>query len=293
MTLDGTASTGPALAYHWSAPGVTFDDPSSPTPTGLFPSGVTNVVLGITTGLATALDTVRVTVADTHAPTLALTVDPAVLWPPNHSLRDVSVTVDTRDGCDPHPALRLLSVTSSEPESGLEKGDAAPDIVGAETGTDDRAFSLRAERLGSGPGRTYEVCYEARDASGNATTECVTVAVPHDSRMRSGGAGRNSDAPLTDGTAARPGDAALVFSATVRPNPARLDAALDLTLPASGMVRVTIFDLAGHAVLIPVNGWRPAGHVTERLGPLRGPQVCWYRAEWRGQRVEGKLVVLR
>jgi len=39
---------------------------------------------------------------------------------------------------------------------------------------------LRADRLGSGPGRTYELTYVATDASGNAAPAQVVVTVPHD-----------------------------------------------------------------------------------------------------------------
>jgi hypothetical protein len=51
LKLNGRGSRDPDrqdLTFSWSAPGVTFDDPSSPTPTGTFPIGNTNVILTVT-----------------------------------------------------------------------------------------------------------------------------------------------------------------------------------------------------------------------------------------------------
>jgi hypothetical protein len=286
VTLDGSGSTGPDLRFHWSAPGVSFEDPGAPKPTGLFPAGISTVTLRVTSGVATVMDQTQVTVMDTGAPTLALMATPSVLWPPNGVLANISVAVDAHDGCDPHPAVRLLSVTSSEPDTSTEQGDVASDIVGAETGADDQAFSLRSERASNGPGRTYKACYEAKDASGNATVECVTITVPHDRSKR---AELSADTSL----AGESGHGAFAFSAAVRPNPAPRGASFALTLPRSGIVRVTIFDVAGNVVSRPVDGWRPAGRQVERLGSLRGPQVYWYRVEWQGRHIEGKFVTLR
>ena len=47
-------------------------------------------------------------------------------------------------------------------------------------GTDDRAFSLRAERDGNGTGRIYTVIYRVTDKSGNQTVKSAIVTVPHD-----------------------------------------------------------------------------------------------------------------
>lgn len=64
VKLNGRGSSDPdrqTITFSWSAPGVTFDDPSSPTPTGLFPVGNTNVVLTVTDEAGVSdHDTVRV-----------------------------------------------------------------------------------------------------------------------------------------------------------------------------------------------------------------------------------------
>jgi hypothetical protein len=78
------------------------------------------------------------------------------------------------DDLDPNPDLRLASIICND------DCVAADDIGGAELGTDDREFELRAERTGGGTGRTYTITYSATDASGNSTVAAATVLVPHD-----------------------------------------------------------------------------------------------------------------
>ncbi len=117
---------------------------------------------------------------DHTPPTLTITLSPVVLWPPNHQLQEVKATIDVKDDKDPNPTVRLLSIVSSEPDNGLGDGDVSDDIQEADLGTDDRRFLLRAERGGTGPGRTYTVIYEARDTAGNTTQGSVKVVAPHD-----------------------------------------------------------------------------------------------------------------
>ena len=133
----------------------------------------------------TAADAVPLQIRDVSAPTFTLSVSPSSLWPPNHTLREVTATIDVTDNCDPSPAVQLLSITSNEPETGfLGNGDRGPDIEGAAVGTDDRTCSLRAERAtGRGhTGRVYTIVYRVTDRSGNATDQSATVVVPTSAR---------------------------------------------------------------------------------------------------------------
>jgi len=115
--------------------------------------------------------------ADTTPPTLSVSLSPAVIWPPNHKMAVITATINVSDDTDPHPIVRLVSITCNEPI------DPATDIAGATFGTDDRQFSVRSERTGQRKeGRVYTVTYSATDVAGNGSTATATVHIPHDER---------------------------------------------------------------------------------------------------------------
>jgi hypothetical protein len=97
-----------------------------------------------------------------------------MLWPPNHRLRLVTVNISASDESG-SVAVTLVSVLSSEPDSGLGPEDVPNDIQGWATGTDDRSGSLRAERFGGS--RVYTLTYQAADPAGNTVRCETTVAV--------------------------------------------------------------------------------------------------------------------
>ncbi len=152
----------------------------------LFPLGDTLVTWTATDASSNAnSDGQLVTIEDTTAPfftTLELT--PALLWPPNHKLVTIDVNLAVDDICDAAPQVRLVSITSNQPDDDLGDGSTDGDIQGAEFGTDDRQFQLRAERSGviTGP-RVYTVVYEVADASGNSTQGVLEVIVPFAGEM--------------------------------------------------------------------------------------------------------------
>ena len=123
-------------------------------------------------------DSVQIQVEDNIPPTIDVELSPKVLWPPNHRMKNISVTAVVMDNC-PGPTFELVSVTSSEPDNGIADGNTVNDIQGAAVGTPDLSFRLRAERAGNGPGRVYTATYSATDASNNQAVDSDTVAVPH------------------------------------------------------------------------------------------------------------------
>ncbi|TNJ61361.1 hypothetical protein FE784_34375 [Paenibacillus hemerocallicola] len=111
---------------------------------------------------------------DATAPTLSLTASPSTIWPPDGRMVPITTTPEAADGGSGVATLTLVSITSNEPDEGT--GPAS--IQGASYGTDDREYSLLAERADTGSGRTYTIVYTVKDLAGNATTASVDVHVP-------------------------------------------------------------------------------------------------------------------
>ena len=112
---------------------------------------------------------------DTIAPTITCSASPNLLWPPNHELRPVTVSIAASDDSG-SVLVTLLSVQSNQADSGLDPQDAPGDIQGWALGTDDRSGLLRAERFGTA--RVYTLTYQAADPAGNTATCQTTVGVP-------------------------------------------------------------------------------------------------------------------
>ncbi len=210
VTLDGSATDAddPAasLVYEWfvSEASVVLDDPSSPTPTGLFPIGVTMATVTVADGRG-GIDVcdVLITVQDTMPPEVMCTTNMAALWPPKHSMVPVTMIVTATDACfDPDEILPItVTVSSSEPDEATGNGDGntTGDVNGQDGYTSPvnvtASFSydtvngrwagtvlLRAERQGAGNGRKYTLDVSAMDSSGNPATTSCCVIVPHDRR---------------------------------------------------------------------------------------------------------------
>jgi len=116
---------------------------------------------------------------DKSAPEAAVALDVVELSPPNRKLIPIQATVSHGDGGSGIASVRLVSIVSNEPDVGLGNGDEPNDIQGAEYDTEDTSFLLRAERSGTGTGRTYTVTYAVTDLAGWTTTATATVVVPH------------------------------------------------------------------------------------------------------------------
>lgn len=138
-----------------------------------FPVGMTTITYTATDGsgnTSTATQTVTVTAPPPAIENVSAT--PAVLWPPNHRMADVTISYETTGGCSGVSCV-IDSIVSNEPANGSGDGDTAPDweIAGA------HHVRLRAERSGGGSGRTYTVRITCTDGEGHTTSSAVTVAV--------------------------------------------------------------------------------------------------------------------
>ena len=115
-----------------------------------------------------------VNVVDTMPPVIAsAAASPAVLWPPDHRLVPVTVSVQASDACSVAPRCRIVSVSSDEPVVGWGDGTWPDWIV-----TGDLTLKLRAERSPRGNGRTYRIRVHCRDESSNVAATTVRVTVP-------------------------------------------------------------------------------------------------------------------
>ena len=119
-----------------------------------------------------------VTVRDTKAPTVTCGATPSRLSLPanNHKLVGITTTVQVTDSGSGDGGFKLVSVKSSQPDSGLGPDDVAGDMPNWSTGTADTSGQLRAERYGKD--RVYTLNYEGYDKAGNKATCSATVTVP-------------------------------------------------------------------------------------------------------------------
>jgi len=125
--------------------------------------------------------TVTVSNIDKIAPVLTLNPSTQTLWPANHKMVSVTMSVHGMDEGSGVSTIVLTSITSNESDNGLGDGNTTEDIAGADIGTFDTEFQLRAERSGKGQGRIYLITYTITDLAGNQTTATAEVTVPRDS----------------------------------------------------------------------------------------------------------------
>lgn len=190
------------LAYSWSVPidsGAEFEGGivDGPTAVGLFPVGDTVVTLQVTDPLGgSSACEVTVSITLPAPPVIACEVDPQIMWPPNHKMREVTIVANASSDVAALPTDLVISclVSSDEPDSARpgdrggdvngEDGHTAPVSVDLEYDADEGAYvgtlRLRSEREGSGDGRIYSLATTAEDIFGQTGSDDCIVFVPHD-----------------------------------------------------------------------------------------------------------------
>jgi hypothetical protein len=143
---------------------------------------------------------------DSTPPTVDLKTDIATLWPPNHQMVPVAITLAASDACtDPAGLLIVGQISCNEPDDGRGDGSFTGDVNLRDGNGGQDAFTqplpltfmydpidkvfrsnvdLRAERDGAMTGRSYSISCDVSDASGNLSTAACVVVVPHDKRKK-------------------------------------------------------------------------------------------------------------
>lgn len=117
------------------------------------------------------------------------------LWPANHKFVDVTIEGITDPDGD-EVGITITGITSDENPCLPRAEKHTPDAYGV--GTDTAV--LRAERLGKGNGRVYEISFLADDGNDGQTTGTVKVFVPHSAKKAQRiciDDGRNYDATVS------------------------------------------------------------------------------------------------
>ncbi|TAK20684.1 MAG: choice-of-anchor C family protein [Chloroflexota bacterium] len=173
-TSDVTVATSGTDSVSGPATCTANQTQTSETVGTTFNGACTNQA-GLTTNAAPL--TVKV---DQTAPLVACTATSNSIWPPNHKLVNASVSVSVTDGASGSAGFVLTSVASDEPDNGLGDGDTAGDLQGWSVGSADTAGQVRAERSGTGDGRTYTLTYAGANQAGLTATCSTSIDVPHD-----------------------------------------------------------------------------------------------------------------
>jgi hypothetical protein len=116
------------------------------------------------------------TVVDSTAPMVSSSVAQSILWPPDHNLVNVGLSVAASDNCASTPTVRV-TIYSNEGDQppGDEDSSFSPDARNISPGN----LRLRSERSESGSGRVYLIVSQASDGS-NTGSSCAIAVVPHD-----------------------------------------------------------------------------------------------------------------
>ncbi|MHC4797771.1 MAG: HYR-like domain-containing protein, partial [Planctomycetota bacterium] len=128
-----------------------------------------------------------ITIGDSTPPTIDVSIEHrsfknrGYLWPPEHKIDDIQLTITATDDCDAPEQLQIeVKVFADEDEmADTGSGTTSPDAK-------FEPLRLRSERMGAtegGDGRVYMVVVLVTDCSGNMGHMCVTATVPIDQKQ--------------------------------------------------------------------------------------------------------------
>jgi hypothetical protein len=160
-------------------------DNSGSAPVVCVPPSGTAFPVGVTTVTCTATDDSGNTASGSFTVTVIgeapegqgyLITSRPVLWPANRKMIPVGMRLKFDAKKARFTEARIVSVTSNEPETGLDAQDVGPDW---EVPHPHRLrLKLRAERDPNGAGRVYTISVEAKDAQGNFHLFRTTATAP-------------------------------------------------------------------------------------------------------------------
>jgi hypothetical protein len=192
---ENPALTVPANLSIMTAPGqtsaiveyaATATDNSGSVAVACAPLSGTAFPVGVTTVTCTAIDdsgnvatgsfTVTVTSPTPPPDHGCIITSRPVLWPAHRKMVPISVWLNFAKKKVKFSDARIVSVTSNEPETGLDAADIGPDWE--ITNARKLKLRLRAERDPNGTGRVYTITVEGKDTKGNLYLCSTTVTVP-------------------------------------------------------------------------------------------------------------------
>src|SRR5262245_3165105 len=115
---------------------------------------------------------------DQTAPTISLSADPSVVWPPNGTTVTVAIN---GDGADAVSGLGEVSYVVTD-EYGSPLGIPSRSLKGVSAAWADQLAVEAARRGDDLDGRVYQVVATLVDVAGNTATATAIIRVPHDQR---------------------------------------------------------------------------------------------------------------
>jgi hypothetical protein len=181
FTLDGSSSSdadGSIASYLWTGPSTSTDAMATltaPLGTSLFTLTVTDD--GGASGSAQA----AVSVLDTKAPAIGGELILSELWPADHRMHLVASGIRGSDACRGDVNISV-QVSSNESPTVVGAGQTEGDWTVLQRADGSYDVYVRAERSGTGSGRTYTILASATDLEGLTGTRSFSVYVPHSRR---------------------------------------------------------------------------------------------------------------